>query len=134
MAKKKAENERNDENIVDRQAPFDEVACVELHRAFLPHLGPDPAAKGECDGHVTGRENHALPDADLAACAMQHAQVQDQERDDDPQEDQPQPALFPEEHSEKDGVEEIHGHLPLTKPRKWLRHRDAYAPPEGPGA
>jgi hypothetical protein len=58
-------------------ALLDDEAGEVVHAGLGAELPPDPAAEGQAERDVEGREQEALAHADLAAAAVQDAEVED---------------------------------------------------------
>ena len=85
------EDEREDEDVVDRQALLDQVAGqIRLGRpAALPP--PQQAAEAQAHAHPHRAPGSCLPQGSLPGPAVQHEQVQDQDREHESAERRPGP-------------------------------------------
>ncbi|MNV69116.1 hypothetical protein D3C71_1620080 [compost metagenome] len=92
-----AEDHRHDEHVVHRQRLLDQEPGVELQRRLRAQLVPDPGAEQHADAEIARIQQQALAHFDFPVVAVQHAQVEDQQTDDDGHEHQPQPGAGTEE-------------------------------------
>ncbi|MNT14667.1 hypothetical protein D3C72_1496820 [compost metagenome] len=106
--REEAENQRDHEDVVHRQRLFDHEAGVVGHAAGGAQLPPDPGAKQQRGADVAGRQQQAFAYADLAVFLVQHAQVEDQQADDDANEEQPAPGWRAEEIGVEEGDQSVH--------------------------
>ena len=86
-----SEDQRDEEDIVHRQRLLDQEAREVLLAALRAQLVPDPAAEDQGDGDVEAAHPEAFAHPDLAHLAMEHAEVEDEQRCHDAQEDGPHP-------------------------------------------
>ena len=109
-----AEDEGDDEDVVDRENLLDDIALeigrhgvcpVACHQGAVRPGPPDVAAKGDGDGDVEGRELEAFGDAKFVIVLVKDAEVKGHQRDHDGKEHQPKPERLVDEFIE----EKIHG-------------------------
>ncbi|KAG1084833.1 hypothetical protein G6F40_014372 [Rhizopus arrhizus] len=81
--REEAEDQRDHEDVVHRQRLLDHEAGVVRHAAGRAQLPPDPGAEQQRRADVAGRQQQAFTHADFAVFLVQHAQVKDQQADDD---------------------------------------------------
>ncbi|MNJ55800.1 hypothetical protein D3C77_513180 [compost metagenome] len=86
-----AEDHRHDEDIVHGQRLLDQEPGVELQGTLCAQLPPDPPAKQHTDTEIAGVQQQAFAHLDFVSLAMQHAQVQYQQGQDNANECQPEP-------------------------------------------
>ena len=114
-----AEDHRDDEDVVHREALFDDEPGDVFEPGGRPDRQPNEAAEGEPERDVEAREQQALAHPDLAIAAVEDAQVERQQHDDEAQEGQPHPEWLAEKRNE----EELHGRSPLSEPAGPRRRR-----------
>ena len=71
-----AEDHGHDEDVVYRQAPFDQIAGRELQAFLHPHEPVDTGIEGEGDSDVAGAGDQRFANGDLTGTAVEHAQVE----------------------------------------------------------
>jgi hypothetical protein len=74
-----AEDQRDDEDVVHRQRLLDQEAGVVLGAALRPQEPPDPGPEQHRHRDVAGRQQQALPHADLVIVRVQDAEVECQQ-------------------------------------------------------
>jgi len=97
------EDHRDGEDVVEGQRPLDHEARVVLEARLRAHRPPHPAAEGDGQREVEGREHDALADPDLLLVLVQDAEVEREDRGHDRQEDGPHPDRLAEEVVEQEG-------------------------------
>ncbi len=108
-----AEDHRDDEDIVDRERLLDGIASEILHAAGRAHGPPDPAAEGDGDKDVEGRQLQALGDAHLLVLLVEDAEIEGEQHDDDAEEGQPEPGGLAEEIGHEKRQDCVHGYAAL---------------------
>src|SRR3954467_1038939 len=71
-----AEDHGHDEDVVYRQAPFDQVAGGELKALLSAHEPVDAGIESECDGNVAGAGGQPFTDGNLMGTTVEHAQIE----------------------------------------------------------
>ena len=71
-----AEDDEEDEQIVDAQSFFDDVAGEEFHAALATKPVPDEKAERESEGDPDGTPEGGFASLDLVGFAMEHTQIE----------------------------------------------------------
>ncbi len=98
----KAEDQRDDEDIVHRQRLFHHEGGQVLCRGGAIHLPPDKAREGQAQHDVHGRHAQAFGHADFVIVPVKDAQVKGQKADDQCQEHEPHPQWLAQKEKKKD--------------------------------
>ncbi|MCY1443832.1 hypothetical protein D9M71_602660 [compost metagenome] len=103
-----AEDHRHDEHVVHRQRLLDQETGVELQRRLRAQLVPHPGAEQYADAEVARIQQQAFAHFDFPVVAVQHAQVEHQQTDDDGHEHQPQPGAGTEDRCCEECLQSCH--------------------------
>ena len=82
---------RDDEHIVHRQALFDHKAGDELEAGGFTQIPPYPRTKAKAERDVARGQGQTFAHPDLALLAVQHAEIEREQGDDDGEEGEPHP-------------------------------------------
>ena len=99
------EDQNEDEDVVDAQAEFDEIAGEKLLAEFGPAEVPDAAAKRECEGAPDGTPAERFLHGDDVRVALKHAEVEREHSGDEQKKCTPSP----KGHGVDGGEEHEHG-------------------------
>src|SRR5260370_9766289 len=77
---KGAENNQEDEEIINAESFFDDVASEVFEAPLFTSPMPDPAAEGDGKGDPDCAEECRFADADLVGLAMKDTQIEDERR------------------------------------------------------
>jgi hypothetical protein len=120
-----AEDQRDDEGVVHREALLDDEPGKVLEARARPELPPDEAAEAEAGEDVEGGEPEALANADLA---VENAEVEGDQQGDENEEAEPHPARLAQKVVEAAGRPEP---APIEHPMR--SDTATIASSEGPG-
>ena len=84
-----AEDQRDDEDVVEGEALLDDEAGQVEHAGVGAEVIPDPAAEEQGDADIERGEDEAAADADLVIAAVEHAEIEDEKRRHDADEQRP---------------------------------------------
>ena len=99
-----AEDHRDDENVVHRQALFDDIAGEEQEGLFGAKVEKDENAEGDSERDVKHPQAQAVAHAHAVMGAAEHAEVEGRQSADKGEESEPEPVG----RSERLGGQEIH--------------------------
>ena len=91
------QDQGDDEDVVERQGQLKQIAGVVLHRLLGAEIVPNPGPEREAQGDIGRSGLHRLAGADDVVLAVENPQVEGQHRQDDAEEQQPQPGRLTEE-------------------------------------
>ncbi len=91
--RERPEDQREDEDVVDREALLDQVAGEVLPAGLRPHPDPDPRAERDGEPHPDRAPQGGFAQPDGVRIPMHHEQVQHQHRDDEREEGCPYPEV-----------------------------------------
>jgi len=87
---------------------LDQETGVELQRLGRAELPPDPPAERHADAEIAAVQQQAFAHLDFVLVAVQHAEIEDQQREHDGQECQPEPVGCTEERGRQKRMQSCH--------------------------